>query len=266
MKTVIIFIGFIFVLGMHGFAQTAKTTGDSTAASTSSVNSDNGKGTLASGTRIDGQLQSSVDVKRSRVGDPVILKTTHSLKQNGQIVIPKGSTLIGRITEVQRKSRSNASSRLGMIFERIQGKNLNAPISASIVSITNAAASSSTGDDSGSDVFGSTNTSAAASRGRSSGGSSGSSSSGGLVGGVSNTVGGVLNTTTRAAGNISDNIGQSVGSTFGSLGQAINGIQISNALNGSLQTGTTLSSTDRNIRLEKGVMVQLQLNSATRSQ
>jgi len=235
---------------------------------------------LDSGTRIDGQLQNSVDVKKSKVGDQVLLKTTKDIKQNGKTVVAKGSNLIGRITEVQQKTKSNGQSRLGMVFDRLEGKNLDAPISASIISITNAtanaAANSGFGDMGDANVFGSSSTSSrttASSSGSGGGGSSGGGLLGGVgntvgntVGGVTNTAGGVLNTTTQTAGGITNSVGQTVGSTAGSLGQTVNGIQISNVVNGSAQSGTTLSAADRNIKLEKGATIQLQLNSSARSQ
>ena len=212
---------------------------------------------LNSGTKIDGQLQSAIDVKRSKVGDQVLLKTKKAIKQDGQTVVPKGSNLIGRITEVQQKSKANGVSRIGMVFDRIEGKDLAAPINASIVSITRAGAQSSLGDSTSTDVFGSSNTSA---------GASGGGSGGGLLGGVISTTGGILSSTTQTTGGLTDSIGQTVGSTTGSLVHTVDGIQISNALSGSVQSGTTLSAADRNIKLEKGTTIQLQLNSSARAQ
>ena len=212
--------------------------------------------TLDSGTRIDGQLQSTVDVQRAHVGDPVVLKTTKDIKQSGRTVVPKGSQLIGRVTQVQQRTKQNGMSRLGMVFDRIKGQDLSAPISASIVDVTGAATHAAVADTSAdSDIFGSSSTST-----RSSGGAYG----GGLLGGVTNTVGGVVNTTTSTAGNITNTVGNTVGSTTGTVGRTVNGLQISNSTTGSAQAGTTLSAADRNVRVEKGATVQLQLNSAAR--
>lgn len=207
---------------------------------------------LDSGTRIDGQLQNTVDVKKSKVGDEVVLKTTKAIKQNGRTVVPKGSKLIGRITDVQERTKSNGMSRLGMVFDRLEGKDMATPVNASIVSITNAAAGARVGDTADADLFGSSSTTTRTSTGGSSGG--------GLLGGVTSTAGGVLNTTTQTVGGITDTTRQTVGSTAGTVGRTINGIQISNSTSASAQSGTTLSSANRNIRLEKGVTMQVQLN------
>ena len=292
MKRIVLFIGLILTLVALGFGQkqdrrvvSSSTSGSGNASSSSKASTDRGI-MLDSGTRIDGQLQNAVDVKKSKVGDQVLLKTTKDIKQNGKTVVAKGSNLIGRITEVQQKTKSNGQSRLGMVFDRLEGKNLDAPISASIISIinatANAAANSGFGDMGDANVFGSSSTSSrttASSSGSGGGGllGGGGSSGGGLLGGVGNTVGntvggvtntagGVLNTTTQTAGGITNSVGQTVGSTAGSLGQTVNGIQISNVVNGSAQSGTTLSAADRNIKLEKGATIQLQLNSSARSQ
>jgi hypothetical protein len=154
-----------------------------------------------------------------------------------------------------------------MVFDRIEGKNLSAPISASIVSITNAQAAAGVGDTLDTGLSGSTSSSGSVSRGGSSG-----SGGGGLLGGVTNTagsvagtatqtVGGVTNTATQTVGGVTSTAGQAAGSTTGTLARTINGIQISQSVSGSAQSSTTLSSPNRNIKLEKGVMFQLQFSN-----
>jgi hypothetical protein len=260
MKKIIFLTGSLLILTSIGFGQATKPESRSVSATSAS----DANVLLSSGTRIDGQLQNTVDVKKARVGDEVVLKTTKSIKQNGQTVVPKGSRLIGRVTDVQQRSKANGESRLGMVFDRLEGKDLGAPISASIVSITNAAAGARIGDTSDADLFGSSSTSARTTSSSSSGGSGGGllGGGGGLVGGVTSTAGSVLNTTTQTAGSITNTVGQSVGSTAGSTLRTINGVQIANSISGSAQSGTTLSSPDKNIRLEKGVMMQLQINNS----
>ncbi len=219
--------------------------------------------TIESGSKIEGQLQSTIDVKKAKVGDEVVLRTTKTIKQNGQTVIPKGSRLLGRVTEVQQKTKSNGESKLGLVFDRLEGKDLSMPINASIVSITNVMSNTRVGDSAETDLFGSSSSST-----RTSGGSSGGGS---LLGGVTSTVGGVantgglLNTTTQTVGSVTNTAGQTLGSTVGSVTRTVNGIQISNAVDGSVQSGSTLSTSNKNIKLEKGVMIGLQMNSSVRS-
>lgn len=212
---------------------------------------------IQSGTSLEAQLEGALDVKKSKPGDEVVLKTTQAVRQNGQVVVPKGTRLIGRVTEVQQKTRQNAASRLNVVFERIQGKNLDAPIRATIVAITQASANSRIGDTSNSEISGSTSSTGNV--------SSGSGSGGGLLGGVGNTVGGVVNTTTQTVGGVTNTAGQTVGGATRTLGRTINGIQISNSTGASADGSTTLSTSGNNLRLEKGVTFQLRLSQAVQN-
>jgi len=245
MKRVIFVGSLVLLLSIFSLAQEP---GSSSAAS-------NGRLQLDSGSSIQAELQDDVDVKRSKVGDQVVLKTTKAIKRGRDTVIPKGTNLIGRITEVRQRTKDNASSRIGMVFDRIEGKNLSAPISASIVSITNAQASTSLGDTLDTGLSGSTSSSSSVSR------AGGGSSGGGLLGGVTNTVGDVAGTATQTVGGVTNTAGQTVGSATGTLGRTLGGIQISQSAGGSVRSSTTLSSPNRNIKLEKGVMFQLQFGN-----
>ena len=247
MKKLIICTGLILMFGIFGFGQ-----------------KDRGV-VLDSGTRIDGQLQSTVDVKKSKVGDEVVLKTTKAIKQDGQTVVPKGSRLIGRITEVQEKTKSNGGSKLGMVFERIEGKNLATPINASIVSLTSVMANNRVADSADSDLFATSSSSTRTSGNRSSGG--------GLLGGVTNSVGGVantggglLNTTTQTVGGVTNTVGQTVSNAGGSVFSTVDGIAVSNTVSGSVRSGSTLSAANKNIKLEKGLVVGVMLNGSISSQ
>lgn len=241
MKSHLIYIGALLVLASTAFGQEQRQ-------QTLSIDS---------GTRIEGQLQSSVDVKKSRVGDQVVLKTTKDLKQDGQTIVPKGSKLLGRVTEVTRKSKENGSSKLGMIFDRVEGKNLSAPISASIVSVTNAVANAGLGSNmADADVFGSSSSSTRTTGGGTSGG--------GLLGSATGTAGNVLNATTQTVGGVTNTAVSTVGGTTSTLGNTVKGIQISNSASASAQSSGTLSANNENIRLEKGTTIGLQINGSGR--
>lgn len=264
----------LLTLAIFGMAQKQKKSPDPTdapdkqsaARSTSGKTKNSGKqqadsGFLNAGAVLQAQLQSTLDVQRSHVGDQVILKTTQAIKQNGETIIPKGTQLVGRVTEVQQRTKENAMSKLGLVFDQLQGRDLTTPITASILSVTNASAAANVADDMfSSDVSGSSSSS-----GRVSGGSGGG---GGLLGGVTNTVGGVTN----AAGGVVNTATQTVGSTTnaalgsvngagGTLTRTINGIQISNSASGSAQSSTTLSSPNKNLKIEKGATFQLQVSN-----
>jgi hypothetical protein len=202
---------------------------------------------LDSASTIDAELLSTIDAKNAKVGDAVILKTVRAVKQNGETVIPKGAKLLGRVTEVSKKGKSSAGSRVGMIFDRIESKGLTAPITASIVSITNASAAVGF-DDTAADLGLASSTS---------GRTSTRSSGGGLLGGVGNTVGGVVNTATQTTGAVVGGATETVGSTAGTLGRTVNGLQITQSTGGSANGAAVISSGDKNVRLEKGVNFSL---------
>lgn len=197
---------------------------------------------LRANTALEAELQKTLDVKNARIGDEVVLKVTQNIKQSGEVIVPKGAKILGRVTEVQERSKQNAMSKLGVVFDRIEGKNLNSPINATITSITNVASSASLNND----LFAS-DTSANSS---SAGTVSNSGSGGGLLGGVTNTVGGVVNTTTNT-------VGQTLGGTTRTLGNTVRGINISQSASGSANGSTTLSAQNKNLKVEKGATFRL---------
>lgn len=212
---------------------------------------------LEDGARLEGELQSALDVRKAAVGDKVVLKTTRAIKENGQTLVPKGSRLIGHVTEVQRRSKENNASRLGLVFDRLESGDLSSEINASITSITRAAAAGNTGA-AEADIFGSSNASAR--------GSGPASSGGTLLGGVTSTVSTALNTGVQTVGGVAGTAGHTLGSSVDSATKTINGIQISNAINGSAHSGSTLEAAGRDLRLEKGTAIQLQVNGSVRGQ
>ncbi len=252
MKKIIIALNLILLLAFCAIAQKHKQTPEVVEKDSPQPNGKKSSGNAAdsmdkvlleSGTNLDAKLLSTLDVKKAEVGDEVVLKTTQSIKQNGEVIIPKGTKLIGRITEVQRKTKENKTSKISMIFESLQNKDLALPLNASIVSISNVSSNLRGGDSLGADVTGSSRSSSTA--------SSGSSSGGGLLGGVTNTVGGVTNT-----------VGNTVGGTTNTLGRTVNGIQITKSVDATAQGSSTLSAQNKDVRIEKGATFQLQLNQS----
>jgi len=268
----------IAILALAGFGQRASSSQNANGNAAAKAGRNSGDINLAEGTRIDGELQKTLDVRNARPGDQVLLKTTRDIKQNGHTVIQKGSTLTGHVTDVAQRSKQNSQSRLGILFDRVQGHGVDMPITASIVSITNAAANANVGGLGDADIMGSSSSSGMASSGRSS--RSGSGGGGGLLGGglgntvggvtsgVTNTAGGVVNTTTQTVGGVTNTAGRTAGSTVGGVSSGVNGISILNSgsTNASAGNGSILASSNQNIRLDKGSMIGLQLdNSASAS-
>lgn len=254
MRKIILGLSLITILCGISLAQRADTRASSTTKNQTSVNKNGGDVVLQSGTQLSGQLQSTLDAQKARVGDQVVLKTTSAIKQNGRVVVDKGSRLVGRVTEVQQKAKGSASSKIGILFDRLENGKMTLPINAVITSVTQARAAGRAGDDIDADISGSSST-------RSSSQSSGSSG-GGLLGGVTNTVGGIVNTTNQTVGGATDTVGQTVGSATQTVGRTVRGIQISQSGSASADGSSTLSLTGGNLRLEKGTTLNLRLSES----
>lgn len=164
---------------------------------------------------VSGQLEGKLDSKTAKVGDPVIVKTTDKARTADGTVIPKGSRLIGHVTQVQAHGKGNQDSQLGLAFDRAELKNgQSMAIHSVIESVSPSAAAANmaaAGDD---DLFASGpaigGAPAIGGGGRSSGGLVDGGSHG-LVGGTGSLAGG----TTNAVGSVTGNAGGRVGSTAG---------------------------------------------------
>lgn len=69
---------------------------------------------------VPGELQGALDSKSAMAGDRVVLKTEQSMKTTDGFVIPKGSRLIGHVTEVQSRDSARPTSQLGIVFDHAQ--------------------------------------------------------------------------------------------------------------------------------------------------
>jgi len=240
------FLAAALVLAALPAASLAQTRAGASVDNSTSVN--NQALDLASGTRLAAELQGALDVSKARVGDRVLLKTTESIRSGGRTVLKKGATLVGHVSDVQRRARGSAVSSLTVVFDRLESGSLSAPISATIDSITHASARARANDD---EVGADARTRSSSRARTSSSDSSGGSLLGGVTGAVGNTVGGV----TGAAGDV-------LGSTTETVGDTLGRIQITQSAGLSADAGTTLSLAGGNLRLEKGTTFRLTLNES----
>jgi type IV secretion system protein VirB10 len=72
---------------------------------------------LAAGTRIPLQVMNSINARNAAAGDQVYLQTIVPVAVNGQIVIPVGTFVTGRVTESQRPGRVKGRGQLAVRFE-----------------------------------------------------------------------------------------------------------------------------------------------------
>jgi len=261
MKRLLLMVLTVIVSASFGFAQRTRSTHAASAGNETAVAQQGRQVDLASNTALTAQLENSLDAKHAKVGDRVALKTTQAVKQNGETIIPKGARLLGRVTDVQQRTKENSESRIGVIFDRLQKGSLDMPITATIVSITQAQTHASAANSSvDTEMMSSSNT-------RASSGQRGGN--GGLLGGVGNTVGGVVNTTTSTVGNVAGTTTNAVGSTVGTtantagnLTGSLRGLQITQSTSASADGGSTLSLGTGNLHLESGTTFHLLVSSS----
>jgi hypothetical protein len=187
---------------------------------------------------ITGELQSKLDSKTARVGQPVVLRTTEKMKTAEGIVIPKGSRLIGHVTEVQAHARGHQQSSLGIAFDRAQLKNGQSfAIHSVIESVGPSAAALEEASMENQDAFaGPAGGGMAAGSGMGGGAGVGRAGGGllgggaGMVGGATSSVGRVgsgLSSTAGGAANVGGNAidatGNLAGNASGNLGRGLNG-------------------------------------------
>ncbi len=72
---------------------------------------------------VTGELQGKLDSKTAKAGDRVVLKTTEKVQTTDGTVIPKGSRLVGHVTEVQAYDKEHGFARMAIAFDRAELKN-----------------------------------------------------------------------------------------------------------------------------------------------
>src|SRR5258707_15310530 len=110
------------------------------------VSAQNGQanGSLASGTAFNATLNSPIDSKKCKPGDAVTAHTTEAAKSEGKTVIPKGSKLVGHVTQASARAKGESESALGIVFDKAILKNgQEVPLNVAIQAIASAQSSAS---------------------------------------------------------------------------------------------------------------------------
>lgn len=276
MNKLILATSLALICTLHSRAQTTQTLSrTSSSGEVAASANDSGKTVnIASGTRLAGELQNTIDVRKAKVGDEVVLKTTQAIKSQGRTIVNKGTRLIGSVTEVSEKSEANGESRVGILFDRLESGSLEIAIAASIVSISKSLANASNNNQTaaGIDASGSSIVSAGpTASGRRT--SSSGSLVGGVVGGVTDSVGGVVNATSRTTGDVLGSSAATVGSVVNdstsaggratsAVGRSLGRIQVSESADATASGGSVLSLRGENLRVEKGTTFTLVLTQS----
>jgi hypothetical protein len=251
----------------------AQTSASTSASASASAQNGQASASLASGTAFNAALSKPIDSKKCKPGDTVTAQTTEAAKSEGKTVIPKGSKLVGHVTQASARANGEAQSALGIVFDKAILKNgQEIPLSAGIQALA-AAQSSAPAAGTDVDAYGGAGASAAGSgvgggRGALGGVTSGA---GGAVGAVTNTAanvggtaGGAVNSAAGAGGSV---VGASKGAVGGlnAAGQltsnsqgvfGLNGLNLSAAASNATQ-GSVITSTGKNVHLDSGTRMLL---------
>jgi len=218
---------------------------------------------LSSDSTFEATLTKPVDVKKNKAGDPVEARARHDVKSDGQVVIPKGSKLVGHVTESKARAKGQNESQLGIAFDKAVMKDgREVPLAVVIQAVAASEASANLARDNSADALALSQPSAGRASGAPNGGGGG-----GLVGGVTSTAGATVGSVAGAAGSTT---GATLGSTgaasgnsggllSGTLSSTTNGVVgmrglslLSEASSATSAQGSLLSSTTQDVRLESG--------------
>lgn len=254
----------------------AQASGNSTASG--SAQAGKNSASLSNGTALNAALSQPVDAKKNKPGDPVAARTTQAAKSDGNVVIPKGSKLVGHVTEAKARAKGQSDSAVGIVFDKAILKNgqeipLNVTIQA--LAATQTAAGSSVGEDGlaagGGAVGGATATGRAAGGGVLGGATSTAGATAGAVTNTAANVGGVAGGAAGAAGgavNSTANVASASKGAVGGLNSAgqltsnsqgvfgLQGLNLNSAASNSTQ-GSLITSTSRNVHLDSGTQLLL---------
>ena len=290
-RNLFLLIGAAALAASAAFAQSAPpqaqagTAASANAASSTAAQANSDAAQLASGTKFEAALNQTLDANKNKVGDTVVAHTTDDVKSNGKVVLPKNTKLVGHITEVKAKSKDDANSSLGIVFDHAELKGgRQVPLNLGIQAIAAAQNTAASGAD---DAMAMGGGGAMAGAGGAMGGGSASGGGaahagggGGLLGGVGSTAGGAVGSTVNTAGSATgaaaNTAGSAAGTAHGVAGGASNTVsavsphaQMNSASQGAIglnglalnsqaanQTqGSVITGTGRNVHLDSGTRV-----------
>jgi len=257
----------------------AQASGSASAASAASAQNGQTNASLGSGAAINAELTAPVDSKKAKAGDSVAARTIEAAKSDGKTVIPKGSKLVGHVTQASARAKGDSESALGIVFDKAILKNgEEVPLNVAIQALASAqsTAVASGGNDTGimSGAGGSPMGSGRTSGGGAMGGVT--SAAGATAGTVTNTAanagntaGGALNSTVHSAANTAaagpgavggvNATGQLMSNSRGVFG--MQGVNLNSATAGAAQ-GSVITSAGKNLHLDSGTQMLLVTQAA----
>lgn len=112
------------VLAAYAMAQTPSTPPPAPQSATSSAEpaAANTNATIPNGPAVTAELNGSLDSKKAKVGDKVEAHTTEALKSGNDVLVPKGTKLIGHVTQATARAKGDSDSSLAIQFDKAEPK------------------------------------------------------------------------------------------------------------------------------------------------
>jgi hypothetical protein len=225
---------------------------------------------------VTGELVDKLDSKSAKQGDSVVVKTKDNVQFPGGAEIPKGSKLIGHITNVQARGEGKENSQIAIQFDRAELKGGQTVAIESVIQSVSPAAGASGAKDSGiPGNFGSSQSASSAPSGTSS--STAMSGSNSSVNQSANNRPGLASDTTAEPGTTNQNTNKNTNSGVPAPGSivarngnvairttAIPGVLLANDINGLPFTNASglLLGARRDIQLDGGTQMVVAVAAA----
>ncbi len=91
---------------------------------------------IAPGSVIPVQLAKTIDAKKAKTGEEVVAVVTMDMKaNNGEVLVPKDTKILGHVTEAQPRNKQQKESELGIAFDHavLRGDQMPLPMSIQAV-------------------------------------------------------------------------------------------------------------------------------------
>jgi hypothetical protein len=229
---------------------------------------------------VNGELVGNLDAETARSGDSIAVTTKENVRTADGMIIPKGSRLIGHVTEVEAHGSGHADSILSIAFDRAELKSgqslaIHSVIQSVAPPTSEIAAASIDSDDSVGAPMGRAVGSGGPVAGASRAGGSGlvantvfspASTTGGAASNLGSTADRTVRTTGNLAGNTAASVDSGVHGTAGAVNSlsahatAVPGVRLEGSAFGS--TSGTFSSSKKNVHLDSGTQMVLAISTA----
>lgn len=95
-----------------------------------------GSANIPSGPSVTVELNSSIDSKRAKVGEKVEARTMEELKSGKDVLVPKGTKVIGHVREASARVKGDTESSLAIVFDKaVPKKEAEIPLNVMIVAV-----------------------------------------------------------------------------------------------------------------------------------